>query len=655
MAAMGGAGSGIGATATHKVVGEGSYGIVIKPSITGNRTKVTKIFNKYRDFNSAKYAMDTKLPPSMKYKMIEYQGGIPNLTKLLSPENYSRLERRYITPSSTYVNMPDFGIDFEQAIKPENIELLRKIPSSTYANQIIKLLQQTYELAARGIGHFDIRDVNITIQPSTGVITIIDFDQVSEYDGARFNLSYNKPIELLIFEDIFSTISIEEIITKSNTSYGFKQYVHDHCAKLQPLFSKLGWMKETDTCVEKITEIINTANIENIKYFRAQYESGIRKDQLYYNVLQSCDNVCLGFILLHFLFTLYPGELPIEINRLIPLLLQISSYEFSKRPNPNDAVEIARGILTQIQKEAVNRAVAAAAEKQAANRAAALFQAAIYIDNDATQIANVQRFCPDAGRIHIIKAQEGELKTITKDSLASNPDFIRYINRLGENNLYTIAVKTLLHSVKGINIQWDPNSGIGDKEITEMYGWLDATKHIAKRVAILDWDRTLTKFEGQFDADKLGAFAKNIPIFKAECKKRFHGAYALGRCSAPMISEGLVILFGGYERLEKIKQFIKTCIEQKVQLRILLNNASYFRYFTRFIDGIIRNTYPDPGEYVPQFIDMSTYGNNVGVALASQPFFDTLCPRPKTIGGGAQKKRTRRRVPRSKSKTYRKN
>jgi serine/threonine protein kinase len=92
--------------------------------------------------------------------------------------------------------MPDLGVSIN-AIESKKEEL-RKIPIPIIMDQVIKVLQQVQTLQASGYIHGDIRDTNIMIHPTTGTITIIDFDLLKEANRFNPNGMYNNPPECML-------------------------------------------------------------------------------------------------------------------------------------------------------------------------------------------------------------------------------------------------------------------------------------------------------------------------------------------------------------------------------------------------------------------------------------------------------------------------
>lgn len=102
------------------------------------------------------------------------------------------------------IRLPYLGVDFSKIERVD--KQLQRIPVLTLLNQVVKLLGQVYNAGEKGYIHGDIREKNVMVDPSTGVMTIIDFDWLKKgrdfLDTYPFiNGFYSNPPECLILEN----------------------------------------------------------------------------------------------------------------------------------------------------------------------------------------------------------------------------------------------------------------------------------------------------------------------------------------------------------------------------------------------------------------------------------------------------------------------
>jgi serine/threonine protein kinase len=138
------------------------------------------------------------------------------------------------------LRMPYLGVSFNQ-IREEEIMQIRKIPFTVLVNQIHKLFKQVNRIREVGFIHGDIRESNIMINPSTGKITLIDFDWLMStnefYAGYQYSLGfYSNPPESLLYFPMNELINYIEnpstpktvnaiksvLVSQPNALYAFK-------------------------------------------------------------------------------------------------------------------------------------------------------------------------------------------------------------------------------------------------------------------------------------------------------------------------------------------------------------------------------------------------------------------------------------------------
>lgn len=410
--AMGGAGGAPGAPAApaYKIVGAGTFGAVVKPALpnevggvpTEYPNNVTKLFYKKKSLNDAMNAID-RLPALMNarsgpnaghnahFYTKKYKGRNlpPSLLHNLQAKNpkFSANENLYL------MRMKDLGVDVASLEHPvkgvASVDTLRKLPIRILLEQILKLYKQTASLAENGFGHFDISRGNVMVHPTTGTMTIVDFDWMNSYDnliakGYPFGFYINPPECLMrgrwnrIFQKNpygnyeYDEHSMDTFVQRkplamyeANQGYAFKY-----------MYTELGMIDHSGRV--SIEHAIHVANMNNIIKFRAMHDmEGMTKDEIFYKVLATYDNFSLGLVLLEFLVTLYPtliaavdekalianlklvitnGEKPYTdqefliivktLRQLTELLLSsLTSFAFEDRMNPIEVPDAIQHIL----------------------------------------------------------------------------------------------------------------------------------------------------------------------------------------------------------------------------------------------------------------------------------------------------------------------
>lgn len=394
----------LAAKAPYKIIGSGTYGAVIKPAlpneINGVPTEfpnnVTKVFYEKNDFNAALTSI-RKVPEIMNALSGPNAGHvIHTYTKKYKGKNIPRNILRNLPAVNNnnnlqIIRMPRLGYDFAKSIKsPDIINSLREVPIPKILEQIVKLLQQTESLADHKYGHFDIRESNVMIQPSTGVMTIIDFDWLNEYKDIRFSYPfgyYNNPPECLLYKNWYAIFS-----RKPDGSYRFnydptikdsvelfinipklQQYARQHFSSFSKYYTELG-LDGSD-----IENHIYEQNAANINTFRQMFESGVSSADIFNYVLNTYDNFSLGLTLLNLLVALYPtivqeadidkiketlrpiiqnGEEPYSdmqlgivvkaLKEITTVLMKLCSFRFDERYFPNVATTRAQTILADL-------------------------------------------------------------------------------------------------------------------------------------------------------------------------------------------------------------------------------------------------------------------------------------------------------------------
>jgi len=163
---------------------------------------------------------------------------------------------------------------------------------------------------------------------------------------------------------------------------------------------------------------------------------------------------------------------------------------------------------------------------------------------------------------------------------------------------------------------------VADKEILDQ--WIADTEGLERRVALFDWDQTLSKF-GAIDIDALTYPAANYMHI-------------------------LLYLLGGQERLTAIQRMFKELADNKIRIIILTNNAASttkaFRTMAGLLGGRPRIIYSGGAPH---------YGDK-GKTLRGLEEFSRLCVAAgggRRLAGGKRRRQSTRRNRKHKQQTKR--
>lgn len=182
------------------------------------------------------------------------------------------------------------------------------------------------------------------------------------------------------------------------------------------------------------------------------------------------------------------------------------------------------------------------------------YGAAIYFENDPEQIKQVEVFCTTKN-FDIVEIPESPRETLKQD-LAN----VTVAVRSNPNNLY-VKMKSKISQYHKIlpTEHYDPRSGIQQVHIDRLRTWLARTSEERFRVALFDWDRTITMFEG------VTLLEPNAVDFKdAEGSP----VYPVGQIR----EDTLRFALGGAERLASIRQAMTLLWKNNVDIVIITNN-----------------------------------------------------------------------------------
>jgi hypothetical protein len=235
---------------------------------------------------------------------------------------------------------------------------------------------------------------------------------------------------------------------------------------------------------------------------------------------------------------------------------------------------------------------------------------ALFLDNDPTQIRLVNESLP---RIETIRIPESEtlipqpLGTVQRnlESFSGHPFTTnRYIDR-------SFKIRKHPHHL------YDPVSGIRDTHIVLVDLWMLRTRHDRNRALLVDWDRTISLFEGFIGDDAGEIVGERIGYYE----------------------DLLVFLLGGAPRLAAIRDMFARAHAEGIDIYVVTNNSGCNNIpcgFNHFVKQLFQ-TIP----YV--LICGKEYGGHKGRALASYPEFNKLKNR---TGGGIGGSRRQYRRPR---------
>lgn len=260
------------------------------------------------------------------------------------------------------------------------------------------------------------------------------------------------------------------------------------------------------------------------------------------------------------------------------------------------------------------------------------YTSAIFFDNDADKIENVDEICPSITG-HLIpeteypypptKFTDEPLKSVIQAAGSHRNTYVKYLNASNINEDY-----------------YDQLSGFdSDVHGPLLNSWLDGLEVPEDAIVLFDWDRTITKFEGFYYP----------PIFRELSQNPRARHFLRGVTEELFIEDALRYLLGGDERLTAFRDICQKIGERGVTIGILTNSGSCTTdYFKLFVDLLI------PSEVDNLFILCSRpapFRGNKGLKLKSIEHFSQLCP---AFGGGYKRRRKTKRHLRLKRRSKRK-
>lgn len=173
------------AAPNYELLGEGGFGIAFKPALpntiegvpTNFPGNITKVFFQFDDMDSTINQINA-LPNGVGFNKY-----IQPYRRTLKRRNFPKFVRNALVEHGYNMNnnvpavhVHDLGVDFKRVASPEFQTPVRALPLRTILSEMKKLMKQVSRLQDIEFIHGDIRAPNVLIQPSTGVMNIIDFD-----------------------------------------------------------------------------------------------------------------------------------------------------------------------------------------------------------------------------------------------------------------------------------------------------------------------------------------------------------------------------------------------------------------------------------------------------------------------------------------------
>ena len=279
-------------------IGSGGFGTVFSPAFVNTnftdathdrRNWVTKVFASKDAYEKAVANIPTIQRIGMNYNAFAYKrplslSNVPRSKRanILSAKKRSEPDRNTIFA----IRMPNKGLSVRKILDERNLASLRAIPIYTIMGQVCKTIRQMIALTDDGYIHGDIRDTNLLIDPTTGIITIIDFDWfytkpefLNEYFG-HFGFYSNPP---------------ETLLTASGSGHS-AEYIKD----FKEFFID-----------RPIIDTINDSNLVNKITLQSVTGSYVlnKNPRIWNKTLDTFDSFGLAWTLLALLGHLYPGAL----------------------------------------------------------------------------------------------------------------------------------------------------------------------------------------------------------------------------------------------------------------------------------------------------------------------------------------------------------
>lgn len=248
------------------------------------------------------------------------------------------------------------------------------------------------------------------------------------------------------------------------------------------------------------------------------------------------------------------------------------------------------------------------------------FNQVLFLDNDSTQIRLVHSTHNQIESIHIPESEP------RPQSLAS---IVSYLELISDHDFSGNKYLERAFHIHGVNPYhlFDPVSGIQESHVNQVNTWIHRNPKQKRRALLIDWDRTISLFEGYFGDDE-------GPIH--DDKNAYY-------------EDLLLVLLGGAKRLTMIREMLAHAHNENVELFIITNNGgcndpeSGFNNFVAHLFGSIPFT----------MICGRDFGGHKGRALENDPRFNAMKTIQRVSGGGGKGKKGSHANARSKHHTIR--
>jgi hypothetical protein len=239
------------------------------------------------------------------------------------------------------------------------------------------------------------------------------------------------------------------------------------------------------------------------------------------------------------------------------------------------------------------------------------FTAGIFFDNDKDHIEHVG-YCSGITCVKV-----GAIEDTGKNLVSKFPDYVGFYELLSDEG--QDAYDELAQSGLFKQEEYDKLSGIQAKHVQICKAWLEKTNDLEKRVALFDFDRTLTLFEG-LDPAVIGVNGVTV--------------------------EGLAnYLFGGTRRANMLKEMITELSDKGVSIKVLTNNG-LCGHPIQLVERIAKTLHPDieficsrPDNSLPRAV----WPHAKLIKLIKDARFHSICPTPEALAEAAQQNAGRRK------------
>jgi hypothetical protein len=246
-----------------------------------------------------------------------------------------------------------------------------------------------------------------------------------------------------------------------------------------------------------------------------------------------------------------------------------------------------------------------------------VYNQVLFLDNDVFQHRLVRHILPKIEHIHIPESK-------TPPKVQDLVQIQRYIELVSGHSLTTNRYIERAYSIrKRPTHNYDPMSGIQEVHVYQVEDWIQRTERTNPRALLIDWDRTLTMFEGYFGDDEGEIQGDRSQYYE----------------------DVLIFLFGGIQRLQMIRSMLQRARIAKIDLYIVTNNGGCNdpkSGFNNFIAQLFQT--------IPYTIICGKdFKGHKGFALANYPQFHKMLVSQAAAGGTRRK---RRRCCVNRRKTY---